>query len=70
MAYSFTTYSVHCNTLITLSSLLINYASVMTPWIVLAVHQYWPMFAKDLHIAIAHYVLQPVAEQVTEVRGG
>jgi len=40
MAYSYATYSVHCDTLITLSTLLINYASVMTPWIMLAVHQY------------------------------
>ena len=48
MAYSYATYSVHCDTLITLGTLLTNYASVITPWIVLAVHQYWPMFAKDL----------------------
>ena len=48
MVYGYATYSVHCDTLITLSTLLTNYASAMIPWIMLDVHQYWPMFAKDL----------------------
>ena len=53
MACSYATYSIHYDTLIALSTLLANYASGMTPWIMLTVHQrnqYWPMFAKD-HIA-------------------
>ena len=40
MAYSYATYLVHCDTLIILSKLITNYASVMTPWIMLTVHQY------------------------------
>ena len=48
MEYGYVTYSVHCDTLITF---LTNYASVITPWIMLAVHQYWLMFAKDLWLA-------------------
>ena len=42
MAYSYGTYSVHCDKLITLSILFTNYASVIMPSIaiVLAVHQF------------------------------
>jgi len=37
MAYDYATYSEHYDTLITLGTLLTNFASVMTPWIMLAV---------------------------------
>ena len=46
MADGYATYSVHCDTLIKLSKLLTNYVSVMTPWIMLAVHQHWPLDGK------------------------